>query len=245
VTRVETIGDATLYLGDCRDILPTLGKVDAVVTDPPYGIGYAASPVVGRNRASKKYDKRGWDDETPDIASALSAGGDAIIWGGNYFPLPPARCWLIWHKPDIAPSLSPVELAWTTLDRSCGFYRYSISATGLERVEAGSGHPTQKPLPLMAWCLDLVPHARSIVDPYMGSGTTGVACAKAGRRFIGIEREPPYFDIACRRIAEAYRQPRLFEEPAPKPVQPSLLGPALSGGDAEGGPYPGKLREAS
>jgi len=221
--RVETIGDATLYLGDCRDILPTLGKVDAVVTDPPYGIGYAASPVVGRNRASKRYTKLDWDESAPDLSQVLVSGVDAIVWGGNYFPLPPTRCWLVWHKPDIAPSLSPLEMAWTNLDRSCGFYRYSISATGLERVAAGSGHPTQKPLPLMQWCLGFVPNAQTILDPFMGSGTTGVACANLGRSFIGIEREPAYFDIAVRRIAKAYEQPRLFDEPVPKPVQPDLL----------------------
>ena len=222
--RVEHIGDATLYLGDCREILPTLGKVDAVVTDPPYGIGYAAAPVVGKNRASKKYDRKEWDDSAPDLSDLLDIAPEMIVWGGNYFGLPASRCWLVWHKPDSAPSLSPVELAWTSLNRNAGLFRYSIKATGIERGEHQGGHPTQKPLPLMKWCLGFVPTARTILDPFMGSGTTGVACSQLGRSFIGIEREPAYFDIACRRIEEAYKQPRLFDEPPPKPQQGSIFG---------------------
>lgn len=207
------IGRAKLFLGDCRDILPTLPKVDAVVTDPPYGIGYSSAPVVGKNRpASTKYEASNWDDAAPEMGPILTAGKSAIVWGGNYFGFGPSRCWLIWHKPDIAPSLSPVEMAWTTLDRNCGFYRYSISATGLERVEAGNGHPTQKPLPLMKWCLGFLPDSQSILDPFMGSGTTGVAAVQMGRDFIGIEREPKYFDIACKRIEDAQRQGDFFVE---------------------------------
>lgn len=202
--RVETIGRATLYLGDCRDILPTLPKVDAVVTDPPYGIRYASAPVVGKNRpAETKYIKSDWDESAPDLSGVIAASPKAIIWGGNYFGLNPSRCWLVWRKPDIAPSLSPVELAWTNLDRNCGFFEHSISATGLERVRSGSGHPTQKPVKLMRWCLGFLSDAETILDPFMGSGTTGVAAAQMGKAFIGIERDPTYFELACRRIREA------------------------------------------
>lgn len=221
--RKEIIGDAELYLADCRDVLPTLGRVDCVVTDPPYGIGYAAAPVVGKNRASQKYARSDWDALAPDLAEVLACAPDAIIWGGNYFPLPISRGWLVWHKPDIAPSLSQVELAWTSLDRTAQHFVCPISSYGKERVETGGGHPTQKPLRLMEWCLGFLPNAHTILDPFMGSGTTGVACARLGRRFIGVEIEPRYFDIACRRIEEAYRQPRLFAEPAPKAVQEALL----------------------
>jgi len=217
-SRVEVIGDCTLYLGDCRDILPTLGPVDAVVTDPPYGIGYAAQPIVGKGKARSNHEKRAWDDEITDLGPVLAAADKHIIWGGNYYPLPPTRGWLSWHKPDAPPSLSHFELAWTSLDRTSRQISQSIAATNGERV----GHPTQKPLRVMAWCLDFVPDADLILDPFMGSGTTGVACVLAGRRFIGIEREPTYFDIALRRIEEAYRQPRLFAEPEPKPVQSTI-----------------------
>ena len=205
------IGNATLYLGDCRGILPTLPKVDAVITDPPYGIGYANAPVVGKNRPkATRYAANDWDDSAPDVTPFVALGKHAIVWGGNYFGLPPSRCWLVWHKPDIAPSLSPVELAWTNINRNAAYYRYSISATGLERTADGNGHPTQKPLRLMEWCMSFLPEAGLILDPFMGSGTTGVACANLGRSFIGIEREPKYFDIACRRIEDAQRQSRMF-----------------------------------
>jgi len=217
--REEQIGDCTLYLGDCRDILPTLGKVDAVVTDPPYGLGKRMQGGTwGAQVHNEGFLK--WDLEAPhDVVSGLIARSvPTIIWGGNYFEVPPSRCWLSWHKPDAPPTLSHFELAWTSLDRTSRQISQSIAATNGERV----GHPTQKPLRVMAWCLDFVPDAALILDPFMGSGTTGVACVLAGRRFIGIEREPAYFDIACRRIEEAYRQPRLFEEPAPKPVQEGL-----------------------
>ena len=218
--RVEHIGDATLYLGDCRDVLPTLGKVDAVVTDPPYGIGYAAQPIVGKGKRASNHEKMAWDDSVPDLTIVLRAARSHIIWGGNYYPLPPSRGWLSWFKPDAPPSMSNFELAWTSIDRTCRQISQSIAATNAERV----GHATQKPINVMRWCLGFVPDAQTILDPFMGSGTTGVACAHEGRRFIGIEREPAYFDIACKRIAAAYAQPRLFApSPPAKPVQPSMF----------------------
>jgi site-specific DNA-methyltransferase (adenine-specific) len=219
VMREEVIGDCRLLLGDCRDILPTLGPVDAVVTDPPYGIGYAAQPIVGKGKAKSNHVRRDWDNEIPDMDAVLAAAERHIIWGGNYYPLPPTRGWLSWHKPDAPPSLSHFELAWTSLDRTSRQISQSIAATNAERI----GHPTQKPLRVMLWCLEFLPDAKTILDPFMGSGTTGVACALTDRAFIGIEREPTYFDIACRRIEAAYKQPRLFAEPVQKPVQDVLI----------------------
>lgn len=217
--RCERIQDATLYLGDCREILPLLPKVDAVVTDPPYGIGYAAQPIVGKGKQRSNHEKREWDDQTVDLSPVLAAADAHIIWGGNYYPLPPTRGWLSWFKPDAPPSLSHFELAWTSIDRTSRQISQSIAATNGERA----GHPTQKPLRVIEWCLDFLPDARTILDPFMGSGTTGVACAKLGRRFIGIELEPRYFDIACKRIDDAYRQPRLFKDEPPKPKQETLI----------------------
>lgn len=195
MTRVEQIGNATLMLGDCRDILPTLGKVDAVVTDPPYGIGIAANPV---RQAHQPMD---WDNEVAEaslIRAVVDASGDAILWGGNYFSLPPAQCLLIWDK--LQPhdfSLAMIEAAWTTLKKPAKMFRYSVTSYSKE-------HPTQKPLPLMKWCIGHLPDtAKTILDPFMGSGTTGVAAVQMGRSFIGIEREPVYFEAACRRIREA------------------------------------------
>jgi DNA modification methylase len=219
--RTEIIGDCKLILGDCRDVLETVGPVDAVVTDPPYGIGEDGGKFRGRTgQRINVLPKMGWDVVRPEpevFAALLRAAPLQIIWGGNYFAdlLPPSKGWLYWQKL-MGGDFSDGELAWTNRDRA--LREFSCCPKG-----RGGLHPTQKPVEVMQWCLALIPEAHSIIDPFMGSGTTGVACANLGRSFIGIEREPSYFDIACRRIEAAYRQPRLFEEPAPKPVQPSLL----------------------
>ena len=210
--RIERIGDAELHLGDCLEILPTLGKVDAVVTDPPYGIGFAAQPTKWQRRAGQRPEQ--WDDvAVTRLPEMLALGATQIVWGGNYYGLPVSRGWLSWFKPDAPPSMGNIELAWTNQDRNSRQISYSIGATNAERV----GHPTQKPLAVMIWTLGQIEGAaETIFDPFMGSGTTGVACARLGRKFIGIEIEPRYFEIAVRRIEEAYRQPdMLIERPAP------------------------------
>jgi len=209
------IGDATLYCGDCLDILPTLPKVDAVVTDPPYGVSI-------KRGDSKIQDAIQQDVSPPDVSEL--ARWPAIIWGGNNFcdQLPRSTGWLVWYKhfPDMARH-SQAELAWSNVVRTVR--HYSEAYHGFMRERDGWFHPTQKPPGLMGWCLGFIPDAETILDPFMGSGTTGVACAKLGRRFIGVEIEPKYFDIACRRIDEAYKQPRLFDEPKAKAVQANLL----------------------
>lgn len=222
--REEIIGDCRLILGDCRDILPTLRPVDAVVTDPPYGIGDKWDRAGGFGACGGRLwtGASGWDNETsePALAAAIErAGGVAIVWGGNYYALPPSRGYLVWDKMQTGFSLADSEWAWVSEPITPKTFRYARAQLASE----GKEHPTQKPLPLMTWCLGFLPSAKSILDPFMGSGTTGVACALTDRAFIGIEREPSYFDIACRRIEEAYKQPRLFAEPAPKVVQPSFL----------------------
>jgi len=199
MSRIETIGNATLYLGDCMEILPTLGKVDAVITDPPYGI-FACGGKWGKKSELQ------WDKQAPDISNLLAAGDDIVIWGGNYFPLPPSRGWLVWYKRDSVPSAADVELAWTNRDMNARLIDQTIAATNAERV----GHPTQKPLAVMRWTLSFFPDSQTILDPFAGSGTTGVAAIQLGRKFIGIEREERYFDIACRRIDDAQRQPRFI-----------------------------------
>lgn len=189
------IGNATLYLGSCEDILPTLPKVDAVVTDPPYGIG--ASADVARHKY--KHEKSDWDAAPPSadlIAQCIAAGDKVIIWGGNYFALPACQRVLVWDK--LQPenfSLAMLEMAWTNIGGPAKLMRHSVTNYSKE-------HPTQKPVPLMSWCLGFLPNAETILDPFMGSGTTGVAALQMGRKFIGIEREPRYFEAACRRIRE-------------------------------------------
>lgn len=202
--KVE-IGAATLYCGDCLEILPELSGVDAVITDPPYGIGFAAQPTKWQRRAGKLPES--WDDKTVDLVPSLVTLADCVvIWGGNYYELPPRRGWLSWFKPDAPPSMASFELAWTSRDQNARQFSCSISQTNPERV----GHPTQKPVALMCWCIDAVNAGDLVLDPFMGSGTTGVACMNLGRKFIGIEIEPKYFDLACRRIEDAQRQGRLF-----------------------------------
>jgi site-specific DNA-methyltransferase (adenine-specific)/modification methylase len=202
--RKEIIGNATLYLGDCLEILPTLPKVDAVITDPPYGIGFGSKHTKwSANRGTVLGE---WDAAIPDLGPILEMGCDYIIWGGERFALPVKRGWLTWVKPDAAPTFASTEYAWTNRDRPARHFIYAVSATNPERV----GHPTQKPVALMSWCLSFLPDAETILDPYMGSGTTGIAAMKASKRFIGIEIHEPYFDIACERITNAQRQERLF-----------------------------------
>jgi site-specific DNA-methyltransferase (adenine-specific)/modification methylase len=198
-----------------------LGKVDAVVTDPPYGIAsgiVADRPTKWQRRDGKSTEA--WDHGTVDnIGAILRAGSVQVVWGGNFYGLPPSRGWLSWFKPDAPPSMASVELAWTNRDQNARQITHSISATNAERV----GHPTQKPLAVMMWTLRQIGGVETILDPFMGSGTTGVAAVKLGRKFIGIEIEPKYFDIACRRISDALKQPDFFiERPAP-PKQDALL----------------------
>lgn len=205
MTEWVEIGRARLACGDCRDILPTLGKVDAVVTDPPYGLGKKMQGGTWAVRATHYSDMHEWDLEAKQewIDDILALGVPAIIWGGNYFQMPSSRCWLSWCKPPF-PTMADMELAWTSLDRPAKRWESSRVPDG-EKL-----HPTQKPIALMKWCIGFLPDAQTILDPFMGSGTTGVAAVQMGRDFIGIEREPKYFDIACRRIEDAQRQGDLF-----------------------------------
>ena len=202
------IGNATLYLGDCREVLPTLPRVDAVVTDPPYGIGMDGGKV-GR----AEYEKLGWDGEAADVRFILEREWPAIIWGGNYFLLPPAAKWLVWDKQNDQTTFADCELAWTNLSGAVRQFRWLWSGPYQKQREE-RWHPTQKPLQLMKWCIGFLPKAQVILDPFLGSGTTGVAAVQMQRKFIGIEREPKYFDIACKRIEDAQRQGSLFGEAA-------------------------------
>lgn len=205
--RKEVIGDCTLYLGDSREILPTLDHVDAVVTDPPYGLG-GKLHRPGPGKWAKLYGGGSpeWDTESADLGWLADMDCQAIVWGGQYFNLPPQGGWLIWDKIVRQFSSGHAELAWTNIDQPVRAFNYSHGALATE----GKVHPTQKPLPLMKWCLSFT--SGVVADPFMGSGTTGVACAKMGRSFIGIEIDEGYFDIACQRIDDAYRQGKLFDE---------------------------------
>lgn len=185
----------TIYHGDCREVLPSV-EADVVVTDPPYGINFAGQPTKWQRRAGAV--ALDWDKEPfGDVELLLSIGRAQCVWGGNYLPLPQSRGWMVWCKPDAPPSMGSVEMAWTSIDRNSRHIIHSISATNAERV----GHPTQKPIRVMLWCVESMPSG-TILDPFMGSGTTLVAAKALGRRAIGIEIEERYCEIAAKRLAQ-------------------------------------------
>ena len=208
--RIETIGDATLYLGDCREILPTLGVFDLLLTDPPYGIKRARGMGGGGGgfypeRFHKKYTGD-WDNERPDRETLLLCLGAAdrhIVWGGNYFSdvLTQRSKWLVWDKMQTMPSYSDAELAWTSLDGvAVKMLRYS--GNGLMAVEKDRVHPTQKPVELMKWCITLSAEPKTIVDPFAGSGTTGRAAKDMGLKCTLIEREERYCEETVKRMRQ-------------------------------------------
>jgi DNA modification methylase len=227
IIREERIGACRLIQGDCTAIMPHLDRVDAVVTDPPYGIGESQKKNLSRHKLSECTVYAGGDfDHKPASAEQISIMREIsehqIIFGGNYFDLPPTKCWLVWDKQNGASDFADCELAWTNMNRAVRRIYWQWSgmirkgeARGVKRV-----HLTQKPLEVMEWCLGFLPNADTILDPFMGSGTTLVACAKLGRKGIGIELDPDYFDIACKRVEDAYRQPDMFvEQPAQTSAQ--------------------------
>ncbi len=222
--KVE-IGDATLYCGDCLDILSNLedGSVDAVVADPPYGIGY--KPQKHNSRQSRGDRTFGPEDQLIGDTGKLDFDPRPVVgkfpnaqhiwWGANNYAdkLPNSKSWLVWYKAAgmELTDFSHAELAWTNLGRPVrGVVHLWMGQCRHSEHGKKAVHPTQKPIAIMEWCLSHVPDAQTILDPFMGSGTTGVACANLGRKFIGIEIEPKYFDIACKRIETAQSQGKLF-----------------------------------
>ena len=194
----------TIYCADNAQVLPMLPPCDLLLTDPPFGIGFAAQPTKWQRRAGKV--AQSWDDAPPEEWTLLLARKlceRQIIWGGNYFGLPASRCWLSWYKPDAPPSMGNVEYAWTNLDQNSRQIEQSISATNGERV----GHPTQKPLRVMGWAIQQAGEVKTILDPWMGSGTTLVAAKLAGVRAIGIEANETYCKLAVARLAQGVLWP--------------------------------------
>lgn len=233
--RREVIGNAVLYLGDCREILPTLGKVDAVITDPPYGQAYKVntfyaggtrhSAVVQRNGKTlacrpNVYEPVHGDDAPFDPSPWIDAAPTVILWGAHKFAdrLPPGG-WFVWDKVPTGKvrDQGDGEAAWINRDQPLRIFRLlwdglCVGKGARHEVTAGQQRysPVQKPELLMRWCIEQAGTPASILDPYMGSGSTGVAAAQMGCSFVGIEIDPRYFDIACERITNAQRQDRLF-----------------------------------
>lgn len=225
--RIETIGKATLYLGDCREILPAIEGVTALISDPPYGVSLnTRTASSARHRGTAFGLKRSVDaqpiigDDEPFDPSPLLAYDKVILWGANHYAdsLPSASKWLIWDKrcggtPD---DNADCEMAWTNLPGPArihrqvwrGFFRQGIENAAISGEKL---HPAQKPVALMQWCIrQLRATHDTICDPYLGSGTTGIAAVSAEHSFVGIEIDPRYFDIACKRIEDAQRQVNMF-----------------------------------
>jgi site-specific DNA-methyltransferase (adenine-specific) len=237
ITNPVRIGDAELWLGDCLEILPTLPKVDAVITDPPYGQGYKVNTfhkggtrnnaVVQRNGSTlmvrpNVHAEIDGDNGPFDPAHLLNIAPAVLLWGSHKFGhlLPRGRA-LVWDKVPTGKvrSQGDGEIAWTNVNPDGPLRIFRLLWDGLcvgegarHEVTAGQKrlHPMQKPEALMRWCLQQVGSPETILDPYMGAASTGIAAIQMGRRFIGIESVPAYFDIACERIENAYRQERLF-----------------------------------
>ena len=241
MTEKVVIGNATLYHGDCREVLPTL-RADLVIADPPYGVGESSQrnatrgKPFGSRRDAKNtrgtyvppvdYGDFSWDEQPAaqdELAAAIAAGDNCIVWGGNHFGLPPATKWLVWDKLNSG-DFADCELAWTNLPGAVRIFRHMWNGM-LRASERDSPrvHPTQKPIALMAWCLEQVGCA-SVGEPWMGSAPAGCAAVSRGLQWWGIERDRRNFDIACERIARAQAQGTLLPaEPEREPVQEGLL----------------------
>jgi site-specific DNA-methyltransferase (adenine-specific)/modification methylase len=226
------IGDAVLYQADCVELLPTLGRFDACITDPPYGIGETGSnsrqkPGVSRLGTKTRivdYPKMSWDKSPPsdELINVVRAKADwSAFFGGNYFTLPPSPCWLVWDKLNSG-DFADCELVWTDWPKAVRRIQWRWNGM-IRQGNEERHHPTQKPLEVMKWVIGLCPKAETILDPFAGSGTTGVAAVQMGRKFTGIERDAGYFAIACRRIEQAYAQGQLFEPERAKQVQEALV----------------------
>lgn len=237
--HVEHIGDCRLYLGDCLKVLPAIDLVGAVLlTDPPYGMGYTSGHNSSRKGAGAKMARKdgnfhpiSGDQEPFDPSMVLGLGLPSIIWGANHFndSLLAGKRWLVWDKlagKTPLPSGSDVELAWCSQpgpDRIFTHLWRGIMRAGEENiVHSAKQHPNQKPVALMLWCLGFLPDG-TVLDPFMGSGTTGVAAVRAGRPFIGIEMDEAHFETACRRVREAADQPSIFTAAQAAPEQLSIL----------------------
>jgi DNA modification methylase len=200
----------TLYCADCASLLPSLKQHDLLLTDPPYGLGLNAKKLESQSLAGEKgswrkqYQSFNWDNERAPqwlIDLAISRARYAIIFGGNYFILPPASCWLIWDKENGESNFADCELAWTNLKKAVRLKRHLWNGLCRKHLEKRE-HPTQKPLEVMSWAIEMAGEISSVLDPFAGSGTSLVAAKLRNLKATGIEREERYCEIAANRLAQ-------------------------------------------
>jgi len=222
-------GNHIIYHGDCLAVLPKLKTTfDALVIDPPYGIGESLAETrsgrTPRKRSAnrldpfnsvgqKDYGHSTWDDKTADeaVALSISLAKWSIVFGGNYYELPPSSCWFVWDKQNGANNFADCELAWTNLKKAVRMFRYMWHGC-LRDGKDVRVHPTQKPLALMIWCLSHLPkEGETVLDSFAGSFTTGVACIRSGLKFTGIEQDEKYCEISAKRMEAELAEPQLVD----------------------------------
>ena len=207
--------DLKIYHGDCLEIMKLMGGVDLVITDPPYGINadlemHKKSGQQYGNAAAPKgnYEYSDWDSTIPSkeiFELIFRISKKQIIWGGNYFNLPPSRCFLVWDKENGDNQFADCEIAWTNLDKPIRLKKHMWNGMLRKNGEHRYGHPTQKPLEVISWCLLFDLEAKNILDPFLGSGTTLVACKELNRTGIGIEINEKYCKLAKQRLQNTTR----------------------------------------
>lgn len=197
----------TIFHGDNRRIVPLLDEFDLLLTDPPYGIGADNRKRIlsrGKLATPKDYGESDWDSVTPDawvLQMVMAKCSKQIVWGGNYYPLAPTSCWLVWDKLNGENDFADCELAWTNLQKAVRRITHLWNGM-IRKGQEDRFHPTQKPLDVMSWCLSHAPEAKTVLDPWMGSGTTLVAAKLRGLKATGIEINEQYCETAARRLQQ-------------------------------------------
>lgn len=217
------IDDATFWHGDCLDAMKSIpdNSIDTIITDPPFGINEAAGKNKSRGKLAiaRDYGNDDWDKERPNkkyFQEIIRISNNQIIFGGNYFAdfLKPSPCWIVWDKDNGDNDFADCELIYTNFQKAVRkkLYRWSGFMQQPGEKRDLRQHPTQKPVKLIQWIIEnYVNQSNVICDPFMGSGTTAIACHRTNRKFIGIEKEKKYFDIAIARYRNEVKQLRICD----------------------------------